>query len=458
MAYRVESNDPGLNGQAGSFVCAASDLKGSIRPMRGAPTHFERQDGSPFWWLGDTAWALYTDNETEKHDRAAVEHYLDVRASQGFNIVHSMLISEADWGNSGGMPFEDLQAGRINPAYWREVDSRLASAGRRDILAGLVLAWTDKGKSKQSWQHFPSEEARLRYARYIAARYSAFPVYFIVAGEWNIRQNSSESEAFYNAIGRELAAADPHGRMIGIHPVGRHPLPPKAFIDAGWNAFGGYQQVYSNLHDMILQARANGMPAVNAEYAYYRRQAEDGTVNKANSEDADTIRAATWDIAMAGGYIVTGFGSTYFGGNRTREAFEVDHPKNDDWEEQARHVRAFFAACEWWKLEPNDRLISAAQPRTGDRQIEGDKRGRPPVTAYWALAEPGRRYAAYVRGIEGEAKLTLEGAAANVRFSVRRYDPRTGRYAALPEHRGAGELALAVPDRQDWAFEVRLVE
>ena len=50
---------------------------------------------------------------------------------------------------------------------------------------GLVLAWADKGRNPNSWRAFPSQEARLRYARYIAARYGAYDVYFIVVGEWN---------------------------------------------------------------------------------------------------------------------------------------------------------------------------------------------------------------------------------------------------------------------------------
>ena len=82
--WTVRSRDPGLDGQTGRFRCVPSDRRGSIRPMRGFPRHFERQDGSPFWFMGDTAWALYTDNESEKHERATAERYLKARRQQGF--------------------------------------------------------------------------------------------------------------------------------------------------------------------------------------------------------------------------------------------------------------------------------------------------------------------------------------------------------------------------------------
>jgi hypothetical protein len=131
----------------------------------------------------------------------------------------------------------------------------------------------------------------------------------------------------------------------------------------------------------------------------------------------------------------------------------VDAVKNDDWEEQVQHVRTFFTAREWWKLTPHDELITAPVPRGDDEIVVGDRSGRPPRVVYWALAEPGREYVAYVRGISGYCTLALEGAGDDT-FSVRRFDPRSGQYSPLPDHRG-GSLRLEPPDEQDWVFEIR---
>ena len=454
--WTVRSSDAGLDGSGGAFRCVPSKRRGSVRAMAGHPRHFAWQDGTPFWWLGDTAWALYTNSEKEQHDRAAVFRYLDVRARQGFNVVHSMLISEADWNNDGGMPFSDLAGEAINPVYWREVDARVRHLAERGMVAGLVLAWTDKGESKQSWQHFPSDEARLRYARYIVARYSAFPVFFIVAGEWAMTRDHAASRRLCAAVGAEIARADPHRRLRAVHTSGDGREHLKPFAGAPWNDFGDYMQTYDDLHGSILFCRDENRPVVNAEYAYYRREAEDGMVNKANSADADVTRAATWDIAMAGGYVVTGFGTTYFGGHRCRGLFDVDAAKNDDWEAQLGHLRAFFAARDWWKLEPRDELVTTAVPRGRDEGVVGDRQGRPPRVAYWALADPGgREYLVYVRGLNAEGALTLEGAPADATFTMRRFDPRTGAYAPLPPHRGGGTVPLPVPNGQDWVFDVR---
>jgi hypothetical protein len=454
--WSIHASDPGLDGKTGAFQCIPSQKKGSIRPMAGNPRHFQFQNGDPFYFLGDTAWALYQNNSEEKLDRTSVLYCLNVRAKQGFSVIHSMLISEADWGNDGGMPFHDLSAERINPAYWQEVDARVKHLTDRGMIAGLVLAWTDHGKSKQSWQYFPSEEACRRYARFIVARYSAYPVFFIVAGEWGLTKDDVAARRLYEAVGTEIKKHDPHNRMVAIHTDGRGPQHLKPFARSPWNDFGDYMQTYDNLHSSILYCRDVGKPLVNAEYAYYRREAADGTVNKANSADVDIMRAATWDIVMAGGYVVTGFGTTYFGGNRCRGPFDVDTPKNDDWKAQAQVMRAFFTARAWWKLEPADELLTAPMPRGADEDVVVDSRGRPPRTTYWALAEPGRQYIVYVRGLRrGVCTLTMGGDAPSpATYTIRRFDPRTGEYMRIGNHRGQGPILLQTPDDQDWVFEV----
>lgn len=402
--WRVDSSDPGLDEKFGVLKVIPGTNSGSIRPMASHPRHFERQDGTPFWFLGDTAWALVTDSKSEKHDRAAAARYLQKRAGQGVNVVHTMLLSEAGWSNQGGPPFLDLASESINPDYWREVDHRIALANRAGIVCGLAIAWGDKqGKETYPWRRFPSIEARLRYARYIAARYSAFDVYFLVAGEWHAEirtRNSTEKairEEFFR-IGEALDVADPHNRMIGIHPMTSHGS-VREFITARWMTFGDYQQNYNDLHERVLLSIKNNKPVVNSEYGYFLRdQSGDGVPDKDNSTSLESMRHATWDIVMAGAYPITGFGTTYFGGNRDPGPFDLDAPKNQPWEEQYSLIRKFFTQVEWWKLEPHDEILQCTTPRSKDRPEL--KQLAPPATTYWCLAEPARQYVIYMRGLE----------------------------------------------------------
>ncbi|MBN1640685.1 MAG: DUF4038 domain-containing protein [Anaerolineae bacterium] len=459
--WTTHSEDAGLDGQSGACVVVPSGLQGSIGPMAGYPHHLQRADGSPFWFLGETAWSLYVDSVEQGHDRAAAERHIAARAAQQFNVFHSMLLSELGWGNCGGDPFVggDLAAQQINPAYWQEVDRRLATLNDSGIVGGLVLAWGRKrGDDREpfAWDRFTNQAAKERYARYVAARYSAYDVYFVVAGEWNASTRDRDHDVVrgeYVAIGEALRKADPHGRMIGIHPGtgGVHDV--REFNHAaGWMSFGDYQQNYVALNAEVIASRRCGKPVINAEYAYYLRDAdEDGVVDKPNSQTLDAIRHATWDIVMGGGYAVSGFGSTYLGGARNAGPFDVDAPRNDDWEAQVQHAPALFRSLDWWRLSPRNDLLRAAVARSDERQIAG--RPAPPVRTYWCLAEPGKAYVLYVRGMETPVVLSLDAPPG--RYALRQFDPRSGAWSDLGALAGRSAYAYRPPDAADWVVVLR---
>jgi Protein of unknown function (DUF4038)/Domain of unknown function (DUF5060) len=450
--WSVKSRDAGLNGKSGSFEVVTSKQAGSIRPMKDFPRHFERQDGSPSWFLGETAWALYTDNAEEKHDRAAALRYIGARAGQGINVLHSMLLSEAGWGNQGGKPWNDLSTENLNPGYWQEVDLRLAHANAKGVVCGLALAWGDKRKREPfAWRMFPGVEARKRYARYIAARYSAYDVYFIVSGEWHgeVRTRPSTDDAVrqeFIEIGDALAGADPHARMVAIHPMTAQGS-VREFNAAKWMSFGDYQQNYRDLHGRVLESLKLNKPVVNSEYGYFLRdQSGDGVPDKDNSTSAAAMRHATWDIVMAGGYVVTGFGTTYFGGNRDPGPFDLDAKKNDVWEAQLGHLRRVFLPTQWWKLKSHDELVLCQTPRGS----EGKEFNQtvPPQATYWCLADPGRQYIVYARGLKAPITLTIDSSGGPL--SAMQFDPRSGERKDLGAVTGKDRFEFRPPDDQDW--------
>ena len=460
--WSVRSADAGLNGKQGSFAVRASTLRGSIVPMAGAPHHFQYQNGERMWFLGDTAWSFVTDVPAKNHNEATVANYLTRRAAQGFNVIHTMLLSETGDGNAGGVPFTPLASERLNPAYWQTIDRRVAFANSRGIVLGLAIAWGRKVANSDTaepyaWGRFPSQAARERYARYIAARYGAYAVYFLVSGEWHgeIRTRPPatglELRDEFIAIGNALRAADPHRRMTGIHPMSQDGS-VREFNRAAWMDFGDYQQNYRQLHERILTSRHYAKPVVNSEYAYHLRDADgDGRADKENSLDEHDIRHASWDIAMAGGYFVTGFGTTYFGGNRDPGPFDPSAAKNVVWETQLQHLKKFFAGLEYWKLVPADLQFTSETPRSGSRTqtVESARPGgrtrnveKPPVTAYWALQIPGETYVLYVRGLTTAATFAIDGVGG--KYVAEQFNPRTGERT----HLGLQQFAEQVDQAQ----------
>jgi hypothetical protein len=453
-SYKITSTDQGLNGKSESFSCNSSEKKGSIQPMDKFPHHFQCQNGEKMWFMGETAWALFTDDQEEKHDRQAVEYYLKTRASQGFNVVHSMMLSEAGLGNSGGLPFIDMENQIINPDYWKEIDERVEFANQQGLVVGLFIAWGDKRKQEPfAWRLFPDIEARKNYARYIAARYSAFDVYFIISGEWHgeVRTRPStedEMKKEFIEIGNAFREAEPHGRMMGIHPMGSDGS-VREFHVADWMDFGDYQQNYRDLHNRILESRKYNLPIVNSEYGYHLRDMDgDGIPDKDNSTSIESMRNASWDIVMAGGYLVTGFGTTYFGGYRDPGPFNVDASRNKEWEMQINLIKEFFTEIEWWKLEPHDELLKSATSRGKDTIQLG--RVAPPSTTYWLLAEQGKQYIIYCRGLTDP--LILQTGTDNAEtYRSQLFNPRTGEFAPFTnEQEIKNNFTWTPPDENDW--------
>jgi hypothetical protein len=444
--WQINSTDAGLNGTRGGFRCVGSKLRGSIRPMEGFPRHFEYQDGTRFWFFGDTNWRLFCSHDEKKLNRDTVRHYIDVRARQGYNYIHADMlgyVARPSAVNEGGPAFLDKGQEKPNPAYFREADGRLRYLNDKGITCGLIFAW---GQGDVSWPRFAGDEARLRYARYLTARYAAFNTVLIVAGEWQFMKDRKD---LFRQMGQEVRRADPHGRMIAIHP-GPGIESNGDLADEPWMSFAEYLQAYQvggnreatdvdrdKLYRYVLQFRGKSAPLVNSEYAYFLRdQNFDGKVDKPNSHTRETFRRASWMMPMAGAYLVTGFGTTYFGGHRDAGIFDVDAERNRPAETDLEHLRRFFNALEWWRFSP-DRTLAAAEK---------------PGYAY-CLADEGRAYVVYVSGAE-RATLDLGKAGPAGDWQVRRYDPREGRFQELPIVDGRAVIELALPDRQDWVFHI----
>ena len=168
------------------------------------------------------------------------------------------------------------------------------------------------------------------------------------------------------------------------------------------------------------------------------------------------MRHATWDIIMAGAYPVTGYGTTYMGGNRDEGPFNVDDPRNDIWESQYHVPQRFLSELEWWKLQPQDDWISSSTPRSSDRNVRLGSRTllAPPETTYWLLAEPPKQYVAYVRGLKDNVTIDLGPADTGI-GKARLLNPRTGETEDIDSKTvGQNKFEWSPPDTRDWVLHL----
>ena len=127
---------------------AASTARAGVPgPIRVSPDgrHFVDRTGAPFFWLGDTAWPLFT-----QYSREQAEAYLQNRGTKGFTVVQGVLA----WGHGSGMeqktpvanpfgqkPWLDDDPTRPNPAYFEHVDHLVSYADRHGLVLAMLPTW-----------------------------------------------------------------------------------------------------------------------------------------------------------------------------------------------------------------------------------------------------------------------------------------------------------------------------
>ncbi len=109
-----------------ALTCAAAPAARAAERLRVTDGRWlERADGTPFFYLGDTAWMLL-----QRLDGDETERYLTNRAGKGFTVIQAVVLwseERRDLPNAGGdPPLVDRATLEPNEAYFRHVDAVVA--------------------------------------------------------------------------------------------------------------------------------------------------------------------------------------------------------------------------------------------------------------------------------------------------------------------------------------------
>lgn len=98
------------------------------------------EDGSPFFYLGDTAWELF-----HCLNRKEADKYLYDRAEKGFTVIQAVIISDVDGLNKpnayGDLPLIDKNPLQPNEAYFEHVDYIVDKAESSGLFVGILPTW-----------------------------------------------------------------------------------------------------------------------------------------------------------------------------------------------------------------------------------------------------------------------------------------------------------------------------
>jgi hypothetical protein len=134
---------------------------------------FSRPDGTPFYWLADTAWGLVTALDG---DEAA--DYLGARADQGFTVVRTALVRPGAPRDPDGNAAFAGYLGAPTEAYWQHVDGLVRSAAAEGITLALAPVWSDGLAGS-----LVTERNAREYGTFLGARYGDASVVWLTGGD-----------------------------------------------------------------------------------------------------------------------------------------------------------------------------------------------------------------------------------------------------------------------------------
>jgi Protein of unknown function (DUF4038)/Putative collagen-binding domain of a collagenase len=236
-------------------------------------------DGTPFFYLGDTAWELFHRLTIDEAER-----YLKDRAAKGFTVIQAVALAEIDGLHTpnmhGDLPLIDDDPARPNEAYFTHIDAIISVAAALGLHVGLLPTWGDKWNQK--WgvgpEIFTPANARA-YGLWLGRRYIDAPLIWILGGDRPIE--SEDHRAIICAMAEGLREGDGGRHLMTFHTWGPH-ASSEYVHDEPWLDFHTCQSGHKRNREnwRFIEAdyvRTPTRPCMDAEPGY--EDAQDDIVN-----------------------------------------------------------------------------------------------------------------------------------------------------------------------------------
>lgn len=447
-SYVIEAPEQtGLNGRTGNVEAVPYEGEldlyrhGFIR-VADNPHVFAYADGTPFFWLGDTHWEFAYRESWDKSNHPGMTSQfrgmVDLRVEQGFTVYQTNLRSDMGardrYWIDGGMAkgAEDLP----NVAFYqRELDRRMAYIADAGLVNALGQAWAFAILGEHAVEH------QKHLARYLVARYGAYPMVWTLAGEVAGYRKEGRAAMLdgWREVALEIEARDGYGHLATAHYTNERPFADyyqdEPWMDLTLNqaGHGDYLIKASDYFDYL--AAHDDKPFVEGEalYEFCSTLEEMGT----RLCTADMLRRVAYICMQAGGAGYT-YGAQGIWDNVWESPEELDpfmaifNRFGITWAQavdgegafQMGYMRSFYEDNHFWELAPYE--------TTDAGNLFANK--APLATANQDLS----RIVAYF-GDTVRQKLAIEGVPTGAAYASRWFNPRTGAYRD-------GEDALAVTD------------
>jgi hypothetical protein len=414
-----------------------------------------KEDGSPFFYLGDTAWELF-----HRLNREEVDRYLENRARNGYTVIQAVILAELDGLNDpnpyGQTPLIDNDPTRPNDKYFEHVDYIINKAASLGIYIGALPTWGDKYNKK--WGAGPevfTPENAMAFGQWLGNRYrDRTNIIWVVGGDRPLETEQHKVIVSNMALG--LRKGDGGAHLITFHPSGGQ-TSSQYYHEEPWLDFNmrqnGHVVEFTGRYDKTRADydRKPVKPVLDGEPVYEDHPVAFKANELGHTISADVRRPLYWNLFTGA------FGHTY-GHHSVWQMWQPGRkPVNNPlmpWFEAIEQPGALQMQYGRWLMESRPFLT-----RIPDDSVI--------VTDRVPTSVPGAGRYRFVATRDQDGTYAMVYAPVGRTFSVRMdkitgatvkawwYNPRNGQATAIGEFPNTGARAFTPPDKgemMDWVL------
>lgn len=324
--------------------------------------YFTYNDGTPFFWLGDTNWQAfnlvnyYDCNYPNCNCKNQFRHILKNRKEKSFNVYQTYFdTSNGNVQENDNMWLEKYN--KINPkVFSKTIDKMFEDIIENDMIIALGFGLHYVTPVQMN------EEELKRFVDYIIARYSAYPIVWITGQEIDLEQEHNTYD-IWKSLAKEVYLKDPYKHPITGHMFS-HPRKIEDLNNQSWHSFWAIQ---SGHYGMAKIANKE-----HYKYFYDLKPTKPILETEANYEDIkcsnrfngyEAARVSAWKAIQSGcaGYTYGGNGIWACCYNTTNKTFCLGDYSTEPWymgldkpaSFEMKYLREFYELVGFERLYPN---------------------------------------------------------------------------------------------------------
>ncbi len=453
--------DIGISGIKGTL--AANAYKGDLAIYKHGfvktqenTKYFVYADGTPFFYLGDTHWAMALEEFSDNH----FKYIVDRRAAQGFTVYQSEPIGAKFSVDDGRIMANDVKAFQDYDRYFQYI----AQKGLVHANAQLLFPTAATNLFKQNIRSL---------TRYWVARYAAYPVMWTLAQEVDdgVGVVPSGLEGVFVDMCKYIDEFDPYNNPLSAHQLNATKIGclgdvKVSGIDFGYSDFDTKQTDRNKTNKKSIFYDVEGhtwwasqwRPVVHTQYNFdipkdYWENGQgkpivdyESRYHKLSAGDYGA-RVQAW-IAYLSGMYGYGYGAldmwyynyegSYISGYDSFDGITKttkSEKQNTTWEDmidapisnEMTYLRGFFENIGWWNLTPD------FDDGNAFKKVEG-KNG------YYAAAYLNNEvYVVYLYNMNTHSAGKLVNMDKNATYVAQWFNTSTGQYTLIDDNLKADE-------------------